>query len=362
MAEDQDRENRTEEPTEKRISDALERGNVPFSREAVALGSLLGILVALKFVLAWSGSRIGAGLASLLDGAGSIRLEGHPDTSILLTRTAFDIGMAAIPVFAVLGLAGLAASLFQNTPQASLERITPKLSRISPIGGWRRLFGIGALVEFGKSVGKIVAVAAIAGLVLKSQVGATINVLQVDPLHLPATIADLLIEIVLPLCAVSVGLAAADIAWSRYRWRRDLRMTRQELKDEHRQAEGDVQIKLRIRAIARQRVSRRMMARLPTATVVIANPTHFAVALRYLRGEGGAPLVIAKGVDHLALRIRELAEAHEIPVVENQPLARSLYEKVELDQAIPAEFYRAVAEIIHFLQVRRMYTAPATRQ
>ena len=155
------------------------------------------------------------------------------------------------------------------------------------------------------------------------------------------------------LAAVSVAtivIVAADLVWSRVSWRRELRMTRQELKDEFRQSEGDPLVKARLRSLARDRARRRMIAAVPRATLVVVNPTHYRGGAALLREEGGAPVVVAKGQDLIALKIREMAEEHDVPIVEDKPLARSLYDAVEVDQMIPPEFYKAVAEIIHFLQ------------
>ena len=170
-----------------------------------------------------------------------------------------------------------------------------------------------------------------------------------DPALLPSLLRDLASDALLPLLILSLLLALADLVWSRFRWRRDLRMTKQEVKEEMKEAEGNPFIKGRIRGLARQRSSRRMLEKLPEASMVITNPTHYAVALRYRREEGGAPVVIAKGVDHMARKIREIATENQIPLIENRPLARSLYDQVEIDAQIPPEFYRAVAEIIHYL-------------
>lgn len=361
MADGEDRESKTEEPTEKKLSDATERGNVPVSRELMTLGSLLAILFAGKLMAAWSGQHVGQSLSLLLAGAGSIVLEDREDAAILISQQSLSVLAAVLPVLAVLSFGGIIGSLIQNMPQANSQRITPTWSRISVAAGWKRIFGMPGLVEFLKSLFKLGAVSVIAVITVKPQLVSMQSMLGSDPVLIPRTILELSIRIVLALCVTSAVLAVADFAWARFKWRHDLRMTRQEIKDEHKQQEGDPLIKFRIRTIARQRTSRRMMAKLPTATMVIANPTHFAVALRYVREEGGAPIVIAKGIDHLALRIREMAESHEIPIVENKPLARALYEKVSIDDSIPPEFYKAVAEIIHFLQVRKMYTAPANR-
>ena len=202
------------------------------------------------------------------------------------------------------------------------------------------------------------AVAVVTYVSLRNHLGDFVSALQMDPLVLPQRVNAMVTGIVVPLCLFSLLLALFDITWSRLKWRRDLRMTRHDIKEEMKQAEGDPHIKARIRAIARQRSSRRMLDKLPRATMVIVNPTHYAVALRYAREESGAPIVIAKGVDFLALRIREIAAVHDIPLIEDQPLARSLYGAVEIGAQIPPEFYRAVAEILHYLSRRRPVPVP----
>jgi flagellar biosynthetic protein FlhB len=165
-------------------------------------------------------------------------------------------------------------------------------------------------------------------------------------------------RIVSAICIATIVLVAIDLAWARFSWRRELRMTKQEIKDEHKQSEGDPLVKARLRSLARDRMRKRMIAAVPRATLVVANPTHFAVALRYVREEGGAPLVVAKGQDLIALRIREVAAEHGIPVIEDKALARSLYKTVEVDKMIPPEFYKAVAEIVLYVQGRQARTRP----
>ena len=164
--------------------------------------------------------------------------------------------------------------------------------------------------------------------------------------------------VIATVAVATVVLVAADIVWSRVSWQRELRMTRQEVKDEMKQADGDPIVKARLRSLARDRLRKRMIAAVPRATLVVANPTHFAVALRYVREEGGAPLVVAKGQDLIALRIREVAAEHGIPVIEDKALARSLYKTVEVDKMIPPEFYKAVAEIVLYVQGRQARTRP----
>jgi flagellar biosynthetic protein FlhB len=164
----------------------------------------------------------------------------------------------------------------------------------------------------------------------------------------------LAVRLVSAISIATIVLVAADLVWARIQWRRDMRMSRQEVKDEFKQSEGDPAVKARLRSIARDRSRRRMLAAVPRASFVVVNPTHYAVALRYVRGTDAAPFVLAKGADLIALKIRETAEAHGIPVIENKALARSLYDGSQIDQFIPAEFYRTVAEIIHYLHEAKL--------
>lgn len=361
MPEDQDRDSKTEEPTEKKLGDAVDKGNVPFSREAATFGSLAGIVIAAKLMVAPNVAALTETLRLLFANAGQLRLEAHEDAGFLAAAAAWHIALAAIPAMAVIAVCGLLASLMQNVPQANGERVKPQYARIAPLKGLNRLFGFTGLIEFGKSVVKLIAVSVVAAVMVKSELDEILSTMITEPSALPQVTLDLVTRVVLALFLIALILAIGDLALSRFSWRRQLRMTRQDVKDEHKQQEGDPHFKQRIRTIGRQRVSRRMMKKVPAATVIITNPTHYAVALRYHRDEGGAPLVVAKGLDHLALRIREVAAGHDIPVVENKPLARALYDQAEIGQMIPPEFYKAVAEIIHFLQVRKMYSAATVR-
>lgn len=357
MSEDQDRESKTEEPTEKKLSDSIDKGSVPFSREAVTFGSLAGVLLAAKLLVAPSIEALTGTLRVIFGSVGNLRLETHEDAGLLAAATMKHVALATLPAMAVIAVCGVLASLMQNIPQANGERIKPQYARISPAKGWHRLFGFQGLTEFLKSVVKLLAVSLVAVLLVRAELPEILDTLATEPAVLPGLVLGLCFRVVLALFLIALVLALGDLVLSRYQWRHQLRMTRQEVKEEFKQQEGDPLLKSRIRALGRQRLSRRMMAKVPAATVIVTNPTHYAVALRYARDEGGAPVVVAKGADHLALRIRELAKGHDIPVVENPPLARALYSQAEVDQMIPAEFYRAVAEIIHFLQVRKSYQA-----
>ena len=352
MAEDQDKESLTEEPTEKRIADALEKGNVPFSREAALLGSLAAILAVLLMFAGWSAANIASTLKETLGAAGGIRLEDREAAASFLVTLMLETAGAVLPLMLAVAAGTVIASLVQNAPSAAGQRITPQLSRISPLSGFTRLFGKAGLVEFLKSVIKLTAAATVLWFTLKKDLPRFAEALAADPRLIPEMLLELGTGVLIPLLLLALAIALADLVWARIRWRGELRMSKQDVKQEMKEAEGAPLFKARMRGIARQRSSRRMLEKLPTATMVITNPTHYAVALRYVREEGGAPKVVAKGVDHMALKIREIATEHDVPLVENRPLARGLYEQVEIDQQIPAEFYRAVAEIIHYLNSR----------
>jgi flagellar biosynthetic protein FlhB len=253
----------------------------------------------------------------------------------------------------------VAASLLQNPPQLALTRITPKASNISLTKGWTRIFGVKGLVEFGKSLFKLAAVSVLAYLLFRSSQHDVVNAMYSEPVTLPQIVMSSVVKLISSLAVALLVLVAADIVWTRFSWHRDLRMTKQEVKDEHKQMEGDPILKARMKSLQRDRSRRRMLEQVPQATVVIANPTHFAVALRYVKSENSAPMVVAKGQDLIALKIREVAEQHNIPVIEDRELARSLYKAVEVDRMIPAEFYKAVAEIIIYLTARGRVPRPA---
>lgn len=349
MSDAPDRESRTEEATEKRIRDAVEKGNVPFSKEAATLASLLGILVVTSLFLVNGVVHLNASMRRLIDNAQDWRLENGVDAMRIIDAVGGDAARLLIPVVILLTVAGIMASVLQNSPRIVLERIRPQLDRLSLMKGWRRIFGAQGQVEFWKSVVKLAAVSLLGLMLLRGAHHDVLNAMFIEPGALPSLVLTMSNRLLATVAVATIVLVAADLVWSRMFWQRDLRMTRQEVKDEMKQSEGDPIVKARLRSLARDRARKRMIAAVPRATFVVANPTHYAVALRYVREEGGAPLVIAKGQDLIALKIREIAEQHNIPVVEDKLLARSLYKAVEVDKMIPQEFYKAVAEIVFYL-------------
>ena len=352
MSDDQDPDSKTEEATEKKLHDAVERGVVPVSREVSLLASLAAILIVMVFVLPARTERFVGTLVHFLDDPAGWRLERASDVVALGEVMALAAADFLMPTLVLLMVFGVVASIAQNPPRIVPDRIIPDLSRISIIAGLSRVFGLKGWTEFLKSALKIGAVGVVVGIILAGQRYVLAMAMFFDVAELPQRILNLCVGVMAAVMAATLVVAAADLAWARIHWRRDQRMSRYELKEELKQTEGDAMIKLRIRAIARARIKRQMMKRVPKATLVIANPTHYAVAMRYVKGEESAPKVVAKGQGFLALKIREIAEEHGIPVVENKALAKSLYLATQEDQLIPQEFYKAVAEIIIYLSAK----------
>ena len=359
MSDQPDKASKTEEATEKKIRDALEKGQTAQSREVATLASLLAILGALYFFLSTSVLTLRDSLASFIDRPEAFALRTGADASALLLVVAVEGIKMVGPIVLLLMVAGIVASVVQNQPRIVGNRIEPKLERISIIKGWTRIFGLKGMVEFLKSVFKFVIVAIAGYIALGSADRDLINALFMEPVAIPELMKQMGIKVLVAVIITVAFLVAADLAWSRFSWRRDLRMTKQEVKDEHKQMEGDPLIRMKLRSMQRDRARRRMIASVPRATLIVANPTHYSVALRYVREEGGAPVVVAKGKDLVALKIRFIAEQNGIPIYEDRMLARSLYASVEVDKMIPPEFYKAVAGIILFFTQKGQQTRPA---
>jgi flagellar biosynthetic protein FlhB len=358
MAENIDRDSKTEEATEKKIRDSVEKGRVPYSKEAAALASIVAILASFIFLFTNGVVRLRFSLETFIDNPGAFKLENTADAVHVIRAALTDAAIMLFPVLLVICIGGVAASLLQNQPQLATERIKPEMSRISITKGWTRIFGLNGQVEFLKSLFKLAIVGAAGYTALASSHRDFVNALFMEPSAIPGLVQTLLIRFLSAVAVATAVLVAADLAWSRISWRRDLRMSRQEVKDELKQTEGDPLIKARLRSQQRDKSRKRMMAAVPRATLVIANPTHYSIALRYVREEGGAPLVLAKGKDLIALKIRFIAEENGIPIYEDRALARSLYDKVEVDRMIPQEFYKAVAGVILFLGARAKPARP----
>ncbi|MCW2316231.1 flagellar biosynthetic protein FlhB [Rhodoblastus acidophilus] len=349
MSDKPDKESQTEEPTEKRLHDSIEEGNTPHSQEVTSFAALLAALLFFIFFLRSGAGPLIAVLQNLLDQSGQYQIGAGSNAVHLIDATMTAMGQFLLPAVVLIIAMALVSTFGQHAPQLNPSRLAPDWSRVSPLSGWSRVFSVRGLTELLKSVVKLLIVGLVAFFLIRSEIGAAIATIQSDPAGLADHILDVGRRLLGGVTLAVFVLAAFDLVWTRIHWKRDLRMSRQDVKDEMKQIQGDPMVKARQRSIALARVRKRMMAAVPTATMVIANPTHYAIALRYVREEGGAPKVVAKGQDLIALKIREIAEAHDIPVIEDKALARSMYDRVEIDMMIPAEFYRVIAELIHFL-------------
>lgn len=340
MAEQPDPADRTEEPTQRKLDEARSKGRVASSREVGTL-FLLGAATLLGAVhLPQAAGRGSDALALFLRPA--VILGGAPAAWPALRGLLWDLVL--LPGL-VLMAAAVAAAVVQQAVVWSTEPLRPKLERISPLAGAKRLFSANTALEALKSLLKLALLTFLLAAVLWPALERVLATVRGTAL-LNRELQRLGLQLFGATCLALLVLAALDLAWQRHRHGRDMRMSRQELREEHRQSEGDPLVRQRLRALRMERSRRRMLAEVPSATVVITNPTHYAVALRWEAGRMAAPVLVAKGVDHMASRIRELARSHGVPVIENPPLARALHGALEPGQTIPPAYYKAVAEII----------------
>jgi flagellar biosynthetic protein FlhB len=263
----------------------------------------------------------------------------------ILTKLATILG----PFFVLMVAAGLGGNLIQHRPVFTFDRIKPDFSKLSLGAGLKRMFGMDGLANLGKGLLKIGIVGAAVWTQVWPERNALESVLGQSPADVAGDMSHLLFKVLMAALVALAVIAAADYFLQRFQFMQRNRMSKQEIKEEYRQSEGDPAVKAKIRQLRVERSRRRMIAAVPEATVVIMNPTHFAVALKYESGKMAAPVCVAKGVDALALRIRAVAEDHDVPVVENPPLARALHASVEVDQPVPPEHYKAVAQVIGYV-------------
>ena len=346
MAGESDQEDRTEAATPRRQQRARDEGQVPVSREVATFAGLGAGCLILTLTAPVALERLALALSVFL--ARGYAMDVSDGGGAALRQAGQAALAAAGPLLLGVLLAGAGSVLLQTGFLLNLSALRPNSGRISPMAGLGRLFGADSLIEAAKSVAKIGAIGAAIWFVMADDVRRCVAMPLPGPQALAQMIGRGVVRVLLAGLAVQAVIAGADLFWVRFRHLRGLRMSREDIRDEAKEAEGDPKIKARVRQIRMQRARRRMLAAVPQATVVVTNPTHYAVALAYDRATNAAPRVLAKGVDSMAARIRETAQAHGIPLVANPPLARALY-RVELDTDIPAEHFQAVAEIIAYV-------------
>ncbi len=348
MAEDRDDADRTEEPTQRRLDDAAEHGDIVKSQELSTFILLAAATLAIAMFGRSSALAFARAFRVFLEQPDQIAV-GAADMQALMWHAL--VGLAAIlgPPLGLMMGAGLASNLLQHRPTFSAERLAPDLGKLSLVSGFKRLFGLEGLANLVRGVLKMGIVGAVVWLVLWPQRERVLAVLEEGPRDIAGDMISLMLKIAMGALSVLAVVAALDYLYQRFQFLKRNRMTRQEVKEEFRQTEGDPTVKAKLRQIRNERARKRMIAAVPKATVVIMNPTHYAVALKYEAGEVAAPVCVAKGVDAVALRIRDMAKEHDVPVVENPPLARALYAAIEIDQAVPPEHYKAVAQVIGYV-------------
>ena len=343
-AQDSDLE-KTEPASQRRLEQAREEGDIPRSRELAAGASLLA-----GGLLLWMmGSRLQGELSGMLREGLSLPHELAFEPALLLEHGAHLAGRALwalLPFAAILLAVVIAAPLLVGGWLFSVKSFSPRFDRLDPIAGVTRMFSTHALGELGKALAKSALLGVVGYLIVMQQTDALVGMAVVPAGSGDSQLGHLMFTAFIAMAGVLVVIAAVDVPWQRWQYAKKLMMTREEVRQEHKEQEGNPEIKGRIRAQQREMARRRMMAEVPKADVVITNPTHYAVALKYSESRDAAPVVVAKGADELAAKIREIASANQVPLLEAPPLARALYRHVELGEAIPEKLYTAVAQVL----------------
>lgn len=348
MADAQDNAQRTEEPTPKRLEDARKKGDAPKSQEVIAAVMLSAGALGLWLFAGPAASQFLSVGAVFLDHPHAFLTDGAA-LQRLFAQIAVEIAAILGALGALFFAAALLANLAQALPVFTASRMKPSFQKISPASGAKRIFGPSGLFNFAKGVGKLFLVGAILALALWPERGLLAISLQYDGGALLSALQALVLKVIALALAAMIVIASLDYMFQRHSWKKRLRMTKDEIRRELKETEGDPQIKGRLRQLRHLRARQRMVAAVKDATVLIMNPTHYAVALGYEMGAAEAPICLAKGVDEIALRMREAARNHGVPVVENPPLARALFAATEIEAEIPIEHYEAVAGVIGFV-------------
>lgn len=350
MADDDDQESKTHDPTERKLRELREQGNVPHSKEVNNLFAVLGMVILAGMAAPWAFKRLIEAGAGVLQNAGDMPMEDTASVGVMLSSIGVTFLTSLLPLMLIFLVLGYFGNWVQNGGVFSSKPLEPNLSKLSPIEGFKRIFSLKAVVELLKSSVKIAVIGIAMGWVVWMRRDTLIGLMDSDPSLVLYHIQHLLLWLLGAAVLIMAVLALGDFLFQRFQYIAKNRMTPQELKEEMRDSEGDPHVKARQRQIRRERSRKRMMSNVPSADVVITNPTHYAVALRYKPEQGdAAPTVVAKGVDAVAMRIREVATENNIPLYEDPPLARELWRSVEIDDSIPLELYEVVAKVMAFV-------------
>ena len=345
---------KTEPATEKKLSDARKEGQVAKSKEIANCLGLLSLFLILKFMVGRIGNNLLDGFYSTYSRIedqvvfwnGDIPANG---AYAILKEAASSVLIILLPILIIGFVVAFISDLLQVKWKPTTKPLTPKLNKLNPASGFKRIFSMNSLMTLLTSIAKLVLIGLVTFTFIRKNYGVIFMLHDIDLMSAIGVIGSSVTTLGIQISAIYIVIAFVDYIYQRYKFSRDMKMTKQEVKDEYKQSEGDPQIKGKIRQKMQEASRRRMMQNLPKADVVITNPAHYAVAIRYEPSEADAPIVLAKGEGYLAQRIKDVAKENSIEIVENKPLARMLYHNVDIGQAVPPELYQAVAEVLAFV-------------
>lgn len=340
---------KSEKPTPKKRKDERKEGRVLQSKEVVMAISLIGVYYAFKLLYPVSEKYLAVSMKNYLSLIGTQETLVTSDMSQIFVSSLITIGISAIPLLLISAAFGIIPVIAQTRLFISFKSIKPKFSNMNPLKGLKRMISLRGFIELIKAVVKIIIIGVMIYTELKDEIYNLPGMMDMTVSQAVYYTGSIIFGAVKSIAIASLFLALFDFLYQRWDFEKNMRMTKQEVKEEYKQTEGDPQVKGKIRQIQRQRAMNRMMQKVPEADVIIRNPTHFAVALKYNTKENNAPVVIAKGADFTALKIIEIAQKHDIVITENKPLARALYKTVDIGMEIPQDFYQAVADVLAFV-------------
>ena len=342
---------KTEDATAKHLSDARKEGQVAKSQELITAVMLFSLFIALKVFGGYLGNSLAKtfykcyGYISVY----AVEIANVGNLSAMLRTAMFDIMLITLPIFVFAVVVAFLLNVLQVKWQVTAKPLMPKFNRLNPVSGFKKIFSKEKLFELIKSVAKIILIFYVAYDTIRDEVDKITILYDLGLWQAVIYITDLVVDMGIKISAVYLVLGLADLIYNRIKFKNDMKMTKQEVKDEYKQQEGDPQVKGRIKSKMREASMQRMMQKMPEADVVITNPTHFACAIKYDKEQAAAPILLAKGADHLAQKIKEVAKEFNVPIVENKPLARMLYYNVDLDAEIPQELYQMTAEVLAYV-------------
>jgi len=346
VADEQDKSQQTEEASDKRIEDARKKGQVPSSKEpSTAISFLVLSLIVVTGLGSWLADSLMHMMHLYLSGKSSLEVTPEGMQNLLIS-TGIDMAMIILPIALPVLLLGILVTFLVSGPVFTFETLKPKLEKVSPLKGFKRMFSTKSLAEFIKSILKLTIISTVCFTIVSGLFPTILGAALEDPSDIAELAVSGSVKIITLIAIIFGFMAMADVLYQRWEHMKSMRMSKKEVRDEHKESEGDPQLKSKIRQIQMQQAQNRMMADVPQADVVITNPTRLAVALAYEPGSSGAPRVLAKGQGHIAAKIREIASENNIPLRENKPLARSLFKHVEVGDEIPEELFEAIAVIL----------------